>query len=159
MTAPIARKRKEREDFFTHTINGSGNARGKTANPPYPSHPNTTSLKHKKPSEPVSSNRLLAGYLAHEFLTQGSLLGHKFDPARVEAVPSSSPTELIKSKPDPSLAADPISVGSSAAGGAERTVSAMPKKSYAEVARILKGDGAHISGIVNPTQLARWIQM
>ncbi|MBA0764828.1 hypothetical protein Gotri_014113 [Gossypium trilobum] len=31
--------------------------------------------------------------------------------------------------------------------------------SYAEVASVLKGGGAHIPGIVNPTQLARWIQM
>ncbi|KAI6694104.1 hypothetical protein NL676_021814 [Syzygium grande] len=29
--------------------------------------------------------------------------------------------------------------------------------SYADVAGILKSDGAHIPGIVNPTQLARWI--
>lgn len=32
-----------------------------------------------KATEPPSSNRLLAGYLAHEFLTKGTLLGQKFE--------------------------------------------------------------------------------
>ncbi|KAJ6890412.1 hypothetical protein NC651_024041 [Populus alba x Populus x berolinensis] len=36
--------------------------------------------------EPISSNRLLAGYMAYEFLTEGTLLGQKFDPARAEVM-------------------------------------------------------------------------
>ncbi|KAM7466516.1 hypothetical protein LguiB_014078 [Lonicera macranthoides] len=35
----------------------------------------------------------------------------------------------------------------------------LEKESYAEVASLLKSDGAHIGGLVNPTQLARWIKM
>ncbi|CAA2989621.1 embryo sac development arrest [Olea europaea subsp. europaea] len=42
----------------------------------------------------------------------------------------------------------------------QQNVEAEPKpQSYAEVASLLKGDGAHIPGILNPTQLAGWIQM
>ena len=92
---------------------------------------------------PVSSNRLLAGYMAYEFLTQGTLFGQKFDPARAEAVPlSGGSAEWKRGKPE---AAQP--------GGSRE------HRSYAEVASILKTEGAHIPGIVNPTQLARWIQM
>ncbi|KAL8142808.1 hypothetical protein V2J09_015840 [Rumex salicifolius] len=83
---------------------------------------NTTPLKGK----PGWSNRLLAGYMAHEFLTQGTLLGQIFDPARAEAVPVSTPA--------PSR-----------------------DKTYGEVSCLVKAEGAHIPGIVNPTQLARWI--
>ncbi|KAG2713671.1 hypothetical protein I3843_04G178200 [Carya illinoinensis] len=39
--------------------------------------------------DPIPSNRLLAGYLAHEFLTRGTLLGLPWDPAKKEAVPVS----------------------------------------------------------------------
>lgn len=132
LTAQIPRKRKEREDLFLASLksNNKGKQVQQTYGPP-PSHPNTTSSK-PKPSEPVLSNRLLAGYMAHEFLTQGTLLGQKFDPARAQAEP--------KKKPSPDQQPP-------------------PRKSYAEVATLLKTDGAHITGIVNPTQLAHWIQM
>ena len=110
--APISRKRKEREGFFTHPIKSQVQ------------HPNTTSSWKPKPmTEPAPSNRLLAGFLAHEFLTQGTLLGHKPDP------------------------------------GPSRVGSDEEPKGYGEVARLMKTDGAHLPGIVNPTQLARWIQM
>lgn len=94
------------------------------------------------PSTPVSSNRLLAGYMAHEFLTKGTLFGQKFDPARAEAVPVSAAEHKRK----------PVHTGIIDSG-------IKPNRSYAEVAQLLKGNGAHIPGIVNPTQLARWIQM
>ncbi|PKU62643.1 uncharacterized protein LOC110112863 [Dendrobium catenatum] len=71
-----------------------------------------------------AGNRLLAGYLAHEFLTSGTLFGQMWDPAR-----SVQPVR----KPEPVMA-------------------------YADVAVLLKGNGAHIPGVVNPTQLARWLQ-
>ncbi|XP_021752242.1 uncharacterized protein LOC110717785 [Chenopodium quinoa] len=90
-------------------------------------------------SGPVSSNRLLAGYMAHEFLTKGTLFGQKFDPARAEAVPV-QPLSPKESRVRPGLGR-------------------VANRSYADVAQLLKGDGTHIPGIVNPTQLARWIQM
>lgn len=86
-------------------------------------------------TEPVESgappvgNRLLAGYLAHEFLTQGTLFGQRWDPAETK-------------NPDRGRADEPG-----------------PVKAYAEVACLLKAEGAHIPGVVNPTQLSRWLQM
>ncbi|XVF28562.1 hypothetical protein REPUB_Repub15cG0040500 [Reevesia pubescens] len=128
LTPGISRKRKEREAFYSFK----------------PTIPGQSSVYTgpKSPPSPNCSNRLLAGYLAHEFLTKGTLFGQKFDPARAEAVPViGSLGEPRKVKPE--------------------TESNLKKEShsYAEVASILKDDGAHIPGIVNPTQLARWIQM
>lgn len=84
--------------------------------------------------------------MAYEFLTKGTLFGQKWDPARAEAVAlsSSSGAEGKRAKPSQSgEAAEP-------SGQHQR---------YGELATLLKGEGAHIPGIVNPTQLARWIQM
>ena len=149
LTPGASRKRKEREVFYSFKP---------STPPPPPLLPSSASAQAaaKKPTvlkadEPASSNRLLAGYMAYEFLTKGTLFGQKFDPARAEAVPvgggggggssSSSAAELksVKPKAEPSLKKE--------------------HQSYAEVASILKTDGAQIPGIVNPTQLARWIQM
>ncbi|KAK9083121.1 hypothetical protein Scep_029592 [Stephania cephalantha] len=81
-----------------------------------------------------ADNQLLAGYLAHEFLTKGTLLGQKWDPARAEAAPVSSRTP--KARPG-----------------------VVPAEIYADVANLLKNSGAQVPGIVNPTQLTRWLQM
>ncbi|XP_022959091.1 uncharacterized protein LOC111460190 [Cucurbita moschata] len=99
----------------------------------------------------VSSNQLLAGYLAHEFLSKGTLFGEKYEPARSEAVgmTSSQPSECKRMKPEAATAA------AAAAAPSVRK----EDHSYAEVASILKMDGAHLPGIVNPAQLARWIKM
>ncbi|KAM0963309.1 hypothetical protein FF1_022439 [Malus domestica] len=108
--------------------------------PKAPKAPSTTTFpraRSKTTSSAPSSNRLLAGYMAYEFLTKGTLFGQKFDPAGDEAVP---------------LAGKPIESGQGAGTGAAQ-------ESYSEVASLLKTDGAHIPGIVNPTQLAKWIQM
>lgn len=90
-------------------------------------------------ADSVASNRLLAGYLAHEFLSRGTLFGEKYEPARSEAasMASCSPAECKRTKPE----------------------ARKENQSYAEVASILKMDGAHLPGIVNPAQLARWIKM
>ncbi|KAK5840837.1 uncharacterized protein LOC108475626 [Gossypium arboreum] len=128
LTPGICRKRKEREAFYSFK----------------PSVPVQSSLytNPKSPPQPNCSNRLLAGYMAHEFLTRGTLLGQKFDPDRSEAVP------IVGSLAEPRK----VKTGTEPMGKKE-----FP--SYAEVASVLKDDGAHIPGIVNPTQLARWIQM
>lgn len=86
-------------------------------------------------------NRLLAGYLAHEFLAMGTLFGQRWDPDRAEAVPS---------EPErPSL--DPVP--------ADLKSAPIEPQTYAEVACILKEDGAHIPGVINPSQLVQWLQM
>ncbi|XP_022749003.1 uncharacterized protein LOC111298550 [Durio zibethinus] len=129
MTPGISRKRKEREAFNSFK-------------PSIPVQPSVYTGS-KSPSSPNCSNRLLAGYMAHEFLTRGTLFGKKFDPARAEAIPLigslAEPRKPVKQENEPNLKKE--------------------NQSYAEVASILKNDGAHIPGIVNPTQLARWIQM
>lgn len=106
----------------------------------------TTSSKGAEPHpQPVLSNRLLAGYMAYEFLTKGTLFGQKFDPGRAEAVP------VVAAEPKRGRLSQP---------GKEAEPSGKPKpQSYAEVANLMKSDGVHIPGVVNPTQLARWIQM
>ncbi|XP_050217265.1 uncharacterized protein LOC126668091 [Mercurialis annua] len=91
-----------------------------------------------KPENSVScSNKLLAGYLAYEYLKQGTLFGQKFDPGYGGSVESAKRGK-------------PMEVG---------TGSNEEQKSYAEVASILKTEGSHLPGIVNPSQLSRWIQM
>ncbi|PIN15892.1 hypothetical protein CDL12_11466 [Handroanthus impetiginosus] len=114
--------------------------------------PTTTSFKGAE-QQPLSSNKLLAGYMAYEFLTKGTLLGQKFDQARAEAVPVSS-ADLKRSRQSQNQNQSQ----------SQPTVEAEPSgkskpESYAEVANLLKSDGAHIPGVVNPTMLARWIQM
>ncbi|KAJ6828879.1 uncharacterized protein M6B38_361700 [Iris pallida] len=84
-----------------------------------------------KPVGKPAGNRLLAGYLAHEFLTGGTLFGKPFTPAAAAAQPKPS------RKTPPSKA-----------------------KAYADVAELMMGDGgAHVPGVVNPSQLAQWLQM
>ncbi|KAJ3680023.1 hypothetical protein LUZ60_016301 [Juncus effusus] len=85
-----------------------------------------------KPSQVVRpaqqpNNKLLAGYLANEFLTKGTILGKRFEPSRSE------PTT--------------VQAGSS-----------KPGNSYAEISYLMKSEGVQIPGVVNPAQLAKWLQ-
>ncbi|XP_061371237.1 uncharacterized protein LOC133313843 [Gastrolobium bilobum] len=108
-----------------------------------------------KPDEPIPHNRLLAGYLAHEFLTKGTLLGQKFERdsarARSDILAGSISAEQCKSQ----------SYSEAEASAVEPTRPSVRKdhESYGEVASIMKTNGTHLKGIVNPTQLSRWIQM
>ncbi|KAJ1280027.1 hypothetical protein BS78_04G200800 [Paspalum vaginatum] len=72
-------------------------------------------------------NKLLAGYLAHEFLRCGTLLGERRlePPSRKEKDPAA---------PEPS-------------------------RRYEEVSRLLMAGGARIPGVVNPSQLGRWLRI
>ncbi|KAI9122095.1 hypothetical protein K1719_006784 [Acacia pycnantha] len=126
-------KRKDRDDGF---------------DPPKPSSSTAKMLKpDPKPrpgSEPPAlSNQLLAGYLAHEFLTRGTLFGQPWDPPyRAEE----GPTEKMKGK----------------VTGSEKEEADAPtekRERYVEVADMLKGEGPHLPGIVNPTQLGRFLQL
>jgi hypothetical protein len=82
------------------------------------------------PARGGSGNKLLAGHLAHEFLTRGTLLGRRIEPSR------GGPAPVTADAPD-----EPD-----------------PKRRYAEVSLLLMTSGAHIPGVVNPTQLGRWLQ-
>ncbi|MCH91364.1 putative embryo sac development arrest 6 [Trifolium medium] len=102
----------------------------------------------KPDKQPIPSNKLLAGYLAHEFLTKGTLFGQMFDPT-IDRVDSAA-NSIVGS-----------AVDSTAEQDAELTRPNVRKdhESYGEVASIVKRNGTHIKGIVNPTQLSRWIRM
>ncbi|XP_074574766.1 uncharacterized protein LOC141831257 [Curcuma longa] len=72
-------------------------------------------------------NRLLAGFLAHEFLSRGTLLGRRWDPSN---------------------------------GAFEQGLLPPASGAYSQASYLLlKAEGTHIPGVVNPTQLARWLQM
>lgn len=84
----------------------------------------------------VKGNQLLAGYLAHEFLTKGTLMGQRWGPARAVA-------ETMMKR---------------GAAAADRAKPA-PMGSYADVAQLVKAEGAYVPGVVNPAELAGWLQM
>ncbi|CAN4091088.1 unnamed protein product [Withania somnifera] len=132
-----SRKRKDRDTFYSS---------------PRPSNPLTavsntgvsyftTSFSKAEPNSKMA-NPILAGYMAYEYLTKGTLLGQKFD---AKAVPVNALAEPKKKKPS--------------LEEAEKSKPKPKNESYVEVAGLLRSDGTHIPGIVNPTQLAQWIQM
>lgn len=142
-----ADKRKERDGVISSVTDKPPEiAVKKLPLPPPPVNP-----IFRKPSiaaaEPVGSNQLmLAGYLSHEFLTNGTLFGEQWNPARAQASPfSAQSVEPKKMKPSHNI---------------EPTEESEPKrKRYVEVANLLRSDGAHLPGIVNPAQLARFLKL
>ncbi|XVE77955.1 hypothetical protein DITRI_Ditri13aG0105700 [Diplodiscus trichospermus] len=135
---PTTNKRKQKDDFG-------------------PRHLTPPPTKSPKPAVPLAgfdetadlglSNQLLAGYLAHEFLTRGTLLGQMRDPVRSRQTESESMKGVKEAEPcDRSRTGD-------AKPGEEK------HRRYVEVANLLKGEGAHIPDIVNPSQLARFLQI
>lgn len=124
-------KRKEKESGFDALHQSTTTKMLKVAPPPQ--------AGSNSPPEPASSGQLLAGYLAHEFLTKGTLLGQSWDTSKTEPAPAS-----------PGEEAEPRS-------GAEPHLENLER--YVEVADLLKTEGAHLVGIVNPTQLARVLQL
>ncbi|KAL2484531.1 hypothetical protein Adt_29287 [Abeliophyllum distichum] len=109
---------------------------------------------HRPATQPVdqlaSNNTLLAGYLAHEFLTKSTLFGQPWDPARAEVVPLLATS--INERPSPS---QKIEIKPQAKAEEEDGEN---YQRYVEVSHLLKSDGAHITGIFNPTQLGRFLQ-
>ncbi|GAB4830070.1 hypothetical protein Ancab_019711 [Ancistrocladus abbreviatus] len=95
------------------------------------------------------NNKLLAGYLAHEFLTKGTLFGEVYGaaaPAGTQAVKNASAMPKI-AKPNKEEKAG------------ERKEEGRKHKVYLQVANLLKAEGTHLPGIVNPTDLARHLGM
>ncbi|KAF5741831.1 hypothetical protein HS088_TW10G00837 [Tripterygium wilfordii] len=152
-------KRKERDGFFNSVKPSVFTPT--TSPPPQTTIPSklpkpTTDVSFDKPTpttpEPIKSNQLLAGYLAHEFLSKGTLFGQPFDPAETRA-------EIVakKEKVMSSRKAEP-SRGGSEGGRVEPSKDKCER--YVEISDLLRrGKGAHIQGIVNPTQLARFLHM
>ncbi|KAJ4895238.1 Uncharacterized protein Rs2_22032 [Raphanus sativus] len=135
-------KRKERDGVISSVVQTPPETTVKKLPPP-PNHnrPPVNSITSKSliAAEPVGSNQLiLAGYLSHEFLTNGTLFGEQWDPARAQAGPSESKKlkrSHIAEEMEPK------------------------RKRYVEVANLLRSDGAHLPGIVNPAQLARFLNL
>ncbi|KDP26500.1 hypothetical protein JCGZ_17658 [Jatropha curcas] len=129
-------KRKEREGFDS-------------LKPSPPSPPTTKIPKPNAPeagsgnlAEPISSNQLLAGYLAYEYLTKGTLYGQPWERAGAEPV---------------------VGMESKNVEPNQEVEEAEPNKgnyqTYMEVSSLLKADGAHLPGVVNPSQLSRVLKM
>jgi hypothetical protein len=142
-------KRKERDDPFER---------------PKPIHgPNSKLLKPDKPisklggSEPVQStktttmpsNQLLAGYLAHEFLTKGTLMGKPWVPSRGKTKEEEEDDDNVGGEEGEATEAPPC----------RRPETKIDKERYVEVTALLKGGGTHLPGVVNPTQLARFLDL
>ncbi|KAL5215630.1 hypothetical protein ABZP36_007031 [Zizania latifolia] len=88
---------------------------------------------------PAPGNKLLAGQLAHEFLARGTLRGRPVEPSRSSSPALASPG-AVEPEPEPEREPD-------------------PKRRYAEVSWLLMASGARVPGVVNPTQLGRWLQI
>ncbi|RDX75675.1 hypothetical protein CR513_44416, partial [Mucuna pruriens] len=85
--------------------------------------PNSESEPGEKGPDPVPTQMLLAGYLAHEFLSKGTLLGRQW---------GQSPSPQDESQQQ-------------------------KYQRYVELTLLLKTEGAHLFDIVNPTQLAHFL--
>ncbi|KAE8684595.1 methylesterase 17-like [Hibiscus syriacus] len=134
-------KRKERDDFDLKRLNPP------LTKLPKPAVPLPGS---EKAAQQVLSNQLLAGYLAHEYLTRGTLFGQTSDPA----LPQQTAGEAKRR-----IGEDVDLNERSRAGDAEPEPRDEKRQRYVEVSSLLKSDGAHIPGIFNPSQLARFLQM
>ncbi|GAA0138560.1 hypothetical protein LIER_00283 [Lithospermum erythrorhizon] len=141
-------KRKERDGTFNVSKPSPLLTTKKLAKPsPHHRHPPPKPSPHHrhsaKPSHPnpklISNNHLLAGYLAHEFLAKGTLYGRPWDADRAAS----------SSRIEPSLNSN----GEQKGELEERYVR------YKEVSDLMKMDGVNIPGIVNPTQLARFLHL
>ncbi|PIA36301.1 hypothetical protein AQUCO_03400300v1 [Aquilegia coerulea] len=98
---------------------------------------------NNKDGDDDKKNRLLAGYLAHEFLTKETIFGQKWDPARAEAAPVSVKESRNKKR----------------ARVEQKQPPPIKRKCYEEVANLLKCEETQIPGIINPSQLVHWLQI
>ncbi|CAH2038982.1 unnamed protein product [Thlaspi arvense] len=143
-------KRKERDGVISSVAEKPPEIAVTKLPPPLNLNPppiNPVTRKSSIAAEPVGSNQLiLAGYLSHEFLSNGTLFGEQWNPARAQAGPfSAQSVEPKKLKPSHTIEPD--------------EESEPKRKRYAEVANLLRADGAHLPGIVNPAQLARFLKL
>lgn len=155
-SGPSNNKRKEREG-----LEGFKPSAITTKSLAKPSIHRAPAAAQAKSPQPAYNNQLLAGYLAHELLTKGTLFGEPYDPARAEAVPLSQPPTPGSGSSSSSSSArgKPISEKRKAEPSGKDDKQTEKHQRYLELAELLKEDGAHLPGIVNPTQLARFIQL
>lgn len=136
-------KRKERDDGFdglkpSHTTSNTSTTN--LLKPKADSEPPDSTKKDG--SEPPSSslNHLLAGYLAHEFLTKGTIMGQVWDPSRAEERKGETISQKEgEAEPDKPELRDE------------------KRQRYVEVAGLLMMDGTHIHRLVNPTEFVQFL--
>ncbi|KAI3682639.1 hypothetical protein L1987_82756 [Smallanthus sonchifolius] len=112
-------------------------------------------IKAPRTARVPSDNKLLAGYLAHEFLSQGTLFGQPWDPARADAVPVSAAAHSADfRKPVKQIVSQKGKPAEPKPGDKRKF------ESYTQMSGLLMGkNGIHIPGIVNPTQLTRFLNL
>ncbi|KAI3697140.1 hypothetical protein L6452_29925 [Arctium lappa] len=151
-------KRKDRESIFPAKRSPLAPPPPLAPAPP-PPHPqkfgratvtSSTGITASKGMEVTSSNKLLAGYMAYEFLTKGTVLGQKF-----ESCVKNQNQNLYQNQKQKQSG---IEAGETEKWRKEK------ESSYKEITSLMMmksdhGGGIHVPGIVNPTQLDRWIQM
>ncbi|XP_058759133.1 uncharacterized protein LOC131632401 [Vicia villosa] len=155
-------KRKERDDPFerpkpipatTSKLPKSDKPISRLGSEPItsPTTTSTTTASRGLEPKPMPSNQLLAGYLAHEYLTKGTLLGQPWVP----------PKGKSKEEDDGVDEGEPTATTTAAA--AEEACPSpeikMERERYVEVTGLLKSGGTHLHGVVNPTQLARFLHL
>ncbi|GAB2298565.1 hypothetical protein Dimus_032633 [Dionaea muscipula] len=125
--------------------------------------------KRLKKTEPIAeeekkSKLLLAGYLAQEFLTNGTLFGQVYGEddkaASADAavrILSDEPTIVAKEKPIEDEAKKAEERNEEVEEEEEKKMKKY--KMYVDVANLLKGDGAHLPGVFNPSQLAEYLKI
>ncbi|KAK7277490.1 hypothetical protein RJT34_22503 [Clitoria ternatea] len=146
-------KRKERDDQFDRPKPTPATTT-KLLKPdkpiPRPGSEPINGTSNGKVLEPKLSNQLLAGYLAHEYLTKGTLMGHPWAPPRPEG-PKGKSTE--DGREEGEAATEAVTTAPPC------RKSEAERERYAEVAGLFKGGGTHLPGVVNPTQLARFLHL
>ncbi|GAB4841054.1 hypothetical protein Ancab_021800 [Ancistrocladus abbreviatus] len=90
------------------------------------------------------NSKILGGYLAYEYLTTGTLFGEGYGTV------AHAHAEAVKNVSEEPKLAKQIK---------EEKVEERKYKAYVEVANLLKVEGTHLPGIVNPSHLAKYLGM
>nr|XP_043635264.1 uncharacterized protein LOC122606481 [Erigeron canadensis] len=116
-------------------------------------------------SPPTQSNMLLAEYLAHEYITKGTLFGRLYDPAQKAPRANNSTTlaDFTTMKepshgfvnPHKETAEIKLKTWKNKNGISPRLTR---NQKFIEVSKLLV-NGAHIPGIVNPSQLDHFLNL
>lgn len=183
----IAHKRKERDESFVfdEIKTKSSPSTMQAAGISGISKPNATSrlgskrgtanaFKGSDPDPSLQNNSskqiLVAGYLAHEFLSKGTLLGQVWNPTRPERnafgdfnAPVSSDSKSSRQFGGEEVKTKPV-LASVQEGEDQPPVDKLKKgedgqERYEEVSNLLKAGGAQLPGIINPSQLGRFLQL
>ncbi|KAF1860390.1 hypothetical protein Lal_00037730 [Lupinus albus] len=148
-------KRKERDDPWPKPITKLHKPEKPihrpSSEPIKPLSATTSSGEGKAITEPMPSNHLLAGYLAHEYLTKGTLMGQSWAPPRAESGEKLTCKDEVDSMEGGAATETPCR------RSAEEDGKVHEKERYAEVAGLLKGGRSHLPGVVNPTHLIRFL--